>query len=126
MGNDMFNTDDQRQLRRQRHFLEELERDIWTANRQIINEEIPALSRQHFMDLGRFVAFKRASYLSKSIELSELEPGSAEAAVVFEALPALRNAYSEARNAFSALERAIERGYIDIDMGEQAADPGQD
>ncbi|NGX17167.1 hypothetical protein [Wenzhouxiangella sp. XN24] len=126
MGNDMFEKDDQRQLRRQRHFLEELARDIWTANRQIINDEIPALSRQNFMDLGRLVACRRAAYLRKSIELSEFEPGSPEAAAAFEALPALRVTYSEAKNAFAALERAIERGYIDIDMGEPSAGPEQD
>lgn len=122
----MLDTDDQTQLRRQRHFLEELERDIWTANRQIINDEIPALSRQCFMALGRLVACKRAAYLQKSIELTRLEPDSPEAAAVFAALPALRIAYSEARDAFAALERAIQRGYIDIDMGEPSNNASPD
>lgn len=112
----MFDTDDHKMLRRQRHFLDELERDVRAANRQLIHEEIPALSRQCFMDLARNVARKRLAYLRQAIELSRLEPGTPAEAQAFAAMPTLRAAYNESREAFAALERAIERGYIDIDM----------
>jgi len=110
----MNDMDDDQLLRRQRHFLAELEREIRSVNRQIIRERIPTLSRQCFVDLGRVVAERRAEYLRKAIELSRSAPGSAAQAAALAAVPDLRHDYDESREAFAALERAIERGYIDI------------
>jgi len=101
-------------LRVQRRFLAETERDIRAANLEIIHAEIPALNRQCFFDLGRHVARKRAAYLRKAIELSRLPAESTEHAAALKDITGLRVAYEESRDAFAALERAIERGYIDV------------
>lgn len=107
--------DDQALLRRQRHFLMEVERDIRAANREVIHERIPRLSRRCFIDLGRIVARTRAEYLAMAIRLRACVPGSDDEAAALAAMPGLREAFFEAREAFAALERAIERGYIDIE-----------
>ena len=110
----MHDLDDEQLLRQQRFFLAELERDIRRINREIIHERIPKLSRQCFVELGRGVAERRAEYLRQAIELGRSAPGSAEQAAALAAMPGLRHNYHESREAFAALERAIERGYIDI------------
>lgn len=110
--------DDGELLRRQRHFLEQVERKIATANREILHGEIPQLDQASFVRLAEQVARLRAAYLRSA--LGGIEGNSLDGPAV-EELRHRREAYDEARHAFEALQRAIERGYVDIGMAEKVA-----
>ncbi len=101
-------------LRKQRHFLDEVEREIRHLNREIIHAVVAPLERGCFLDLARIVAHRRLDYLRLAIALSRCGPSEEQAEAVLERLPAARKHYFESREAFAALERAIERGYIDV------------
>lgn len=107
--------DDAALLRRQRQFLHEVEQSIREANRKIIHGQIPELNTERFVQFALVVARLRASYLQAALDVSRSEGGMEESVVAREALRDHRCAYEEARDAFEALQRAIERGYVDID-----------
>jgi hypothetical protein len=102
--------EDSAQLRKQQRFLHEVEVAIRDANRRIIHERIPDLDRQRFVTFATFVARLRADYLAEALSVQQ----APEQAQAVEALRRRRRAYVEARDAFAALERAVERGYVDI------------
>lgn len=102
-------------LRKQRHFLEQIERSIRAANRGIIHERIPELGQEGFSEFAQRVARLRASYLQAALEAgSRMEDD--EHSPWVEALRRHREAYEEARDAFEALQHAIERGYVDMGL----------
>jgi hypothetical protein len=103
---------DSKELAAQRQFLEQLEIAIALANREVIHKQIPNLNRETFQQLAVMVARFRANYLEAAIKLSA-SPGSCDAVCIAD-LKAKRELYDEGRAAFEALERAIERGYVDI------------
>jgi hypothetical protein len=101
-------------LRRQRQFLHEVEQGIRECNRDIIHGRIPELNKQSFTRFAAVVARLRAAYLEAALGVSrEADAGEALAESV-RSLRDRREAYEEARDAFEALQRAIERGYVDI------------
>ncbi len=102
--------DDSARLRKQQRFLSEVEMAIRDANRRIIHERIPDLDRQRFVTFATFVARLRADYLAEALA-TESAPDQVQAV---ESLRLRRRAFAEARDAFAALERAVERGYVDI------------
>jgi hypothetical protein len=108
------NEDDAVLLRRQRQFLHEIEQSIRESNRQIIHGLIPELTKERFVEFALVVARLRASYLEAAVALARGGPDAAEGEGVTAALRQHRVAYDEAREAFDALQRAIERGYVDI------------
>jgi hypothetical protein len=107
-------TDDTALLRRQRTFIDEIERSIRAANREILHQRIPQLDQQSFVKMAHHVARLRASYLEAALA-SESDPSTASWVTL---LREQREAYEEAREAFDALQRAIERGYVDIGLRE--------
>ena len=108
------NDDDAVLLRRQRQFLHEIEQSIRESNREIIHGQIPELTKERFVEFALVVARLRASYLQASLGLARGGPEAAQGEGVIAALRQHRVAYDEAREAFEALQRAIERGYVDI------------
>ncbi|MBK9496309.1 MAG: hypothetical protein IPO08_17765 [Xanthomonadales bacterium] len=109
-----MNHDDETLLKRQRQFMQLVEQDIRTANRDAMQNAIPELTKESFMALARVVASHRAKYLKAAVLLSKQTPGTEEETRVLSSLPALSKAYEVSRDALAALERAIERGYVDI------------
>jgi hypothetical protein len=106
--------DDTALLRRQRTFIDEIERSIRSANREILHERIPELNQESFVRMAHHVAQLRASYLEAALS-SEQDPPPAD---WVSRLREQREAFEEARAAFEALQRAIERGYVDIGLRE--------
>jgi hypothetical protein len=106
--------DDSALLRKQRHFLQQVEMELRKINREIIHRRIPELDRASFMRLALKVAELRTSYLQVALQLSRAEGELAQDDPVLEELRGRRRAYEEARDAFAALERTIEQGYVDI------------
>lgn len=95
-------------LLRQRHILEEIEHGIRLANREVLGQALPRMGRDHVLALAVAVARLRGVYLGAAMRL--VRPAAGNLAD----LKAKREAYDEARLAFEALERAIERGYIEL------------
>ena len=106
--------DDSALLRKQRHFLQQIEMELRRVNREIIHRQIPELDRESFMQLALKVAELRTAYLQVALQLGRTESGSEGAADLLVALGERRVAFEEARDAFAALERTIEQGYVDI------------
>lgn len=105
--------EDSAQLRKQQRFMSEIEVAIRDANRKIIHERIPDLDRQRFVTFATFVAQLRAEYLALALSL-QANAGEPAGQSAIDALRMRRRAYLEGREAFAALERAVERGYVDI------------
>lgn len=105
--------DDTEFLKQQRHFLHDVERGIREANLEIIHALIPELGQESFVRFATVVARLRASYLQAALRLSNA-PDEPTCATELDELRRRREAYEEARAAFEALHRAIERGYVDM------------
>jgi len=103
---------DPKELQAQRQFMEKLEMAVAVANREVIHNQIPHLSPQTFQQLAVMVARFRANYLDAAIKLSA-SPNSCDQGCLDD-LKNKRQLYEEGRAAFEALERAIERGYVDM------------
>ncbi len=100
---------DPEQLKAYRRFIEEIEMALRAANREIIGKQIPELDKESFFRLAVSVAKLRANYLKAVLGVDWEDDGIDIAAV-----QSKRAVYEEASKAFEALERTIERGYIDI------------
>ena len=101
-------------LRTQRAFLFEVEQGIRVANREIIHAHIPEITRESVFELAVVVARLRASYLEAAFELARTPQGEPPEARLIAELRIRRETYEESREAFSALQRAIEVGYVDL------------
>jgi 16S rRNA G527 N7-methylase RsmG len=96
----------------QKRFLEKLEQGIRLANREVIHKLIPELNQEAFFVFAVAVAKLRASYLEAALRFARASD-QATAAMVGE-LKTKREVFDEARQAFEALQRAIDRGYVDM------------
>jgi len=93
----------------------ELEREITLINRDRISAVTGTISRDHFTNVAKMVACLRARYLDTVLQLgakchSECIP--TESALE---LKRLRQAYSEAIEGYTALEHALQRGYLTLE-----------
>ncbi len=105
---------DRQRLRAEQIFFEELEQGVRAANREIIGARIPELNKDKIHALAVMVGRLRASYLELAFQLSAAGDSAAPDPTIIEGLRARRQMFEEARDAYEALRRAIERGYIDI------------
>lgn len=87
-------------------FLLEIEQAIIRANRECITQRLGALSRQRFIDLAKAVAHLRAEYLHAAFHANWEDES------LVKEMAAKREAFQEAVAAYDALERAIERDYV--------------
>ncbi|MFP4207464.1 MAG: hypothetical protein ACLFSC_02320 [Wenzhouxiangella sp.] len=108
--------DDEYRLRRHRQFVLELEREIGPINRALVHEDTPKLTRAHCLELATVVARSRAAYLQLAFEMGRsCQDRLPEDARIVE-LRQARRRFEELRDAFGAMERAIECGYVDIEL----------
>lgn len=116
-------SDDYKNLMKQKRFLNEIEQGIQLANREIIHNRIPEITKESVLSLAIAIAKLRASYLEAAFRLggSEKIEGNAQppSPENIKELRTQREMYEEARASFDALRYAIERGYVDVDMKEQ-------
>ncbi len=102
-----------RDYREELRFLNEMEQGVRLANQEIIHQRIPGLDKHTILALAVSVARLRASYLETALKVGGLGSDEPDKALVGE-LRSRREAFEEARNAYDALHRAIEVGYIDV------------
>ena len=108
-------SDDYRQLMAQQKFLQDIEQGIRIANREIIHERLPTITEDMVLKFAVTVSRFRADYLESAFKMI-IESGSLPGADVMTELSERGEAYLLARNAFDALQKAIERGYVDLDL----------
>ena len=99
----------------QKRFLSEIEHGIQAANREVIHAAVPELNKQSFFGLAVALAKLRASYLQAALQI--LRTPEPEIPALLDDVAHRRQAFEEGSKAFEALERAIERGYVDIGRG---------
>lgn len=99
--------------RAQKRLLDEVEQGVREANRAVIGQRIPGITRDGFLRLATVVARLRAEYLACALTMGRDSRGEITAEDVAR-LARLRVSYDEARLAFEALERCVQRGYVDI------------
>lgn len=111
--------DDEYRLRRHRQFVLELEREIGPINRRLVHEDMPRLTREHCLKLATVVARSRATYLNLALELGQNGAERLPDDDRIEQLREARRRFEELRDAFAAMERAIECGYVDIELDDR-------
>ncbi len=91
-------------------FLLEVEDAIAKANRLAIKQRLGPLRRRRFMELAAKVAEIRADYLHAAFHIEWAKDSCPTAD-----LESKRHRYEEAVAAYDALERAVERGYVEFE-----------
>ena len=104
-------TDPQDQ-RRLRGLLEQIDYSAFVANREVIGQMIPKLDAAMFHKLAVLTATARAKWAVESLRQSE--SGAPSTPDQIARLAAARTAYEELGEAYEALRRMVERGYITI------------
>lgn len=103
-------------LLKNKRFLIEIEHQIRLINNDTIHEVIPPISSERMLSISSVVAKLRARYIQAvykftDSELSDGEQGMEE----INELALCRRQFEEIRDAFIAISRAIELGYISIE-----------
>src|SRR5687767_13772318 len=92
----------------------ELEMTIREVNHELISASTGAITRGAFSDIARMVASLRGRYLQCVLRLGEESlSGKVDTEAALQ-LKALCEAYTEAAEAFAALEHALQRGYVSM------------
>ncbi|MFN0061368.1 MAG: hypothetical protein ACKVPX_02445 [Myxococcaceae bacterium] len=110
----MLNTDEELDHRRSSRLRHELEQAITTINRAQISTVTGDIKTTAFINVVQMVACLRARYLNHVLELGKnchSQCITTEAALE---LQCLRQAYVEALEGFTALEHAVNRGYVHL------------
>ncbi|MBL7002409.1 MAG: hypothetical protein ISR69_00100 [Gammaproteobacteria bacterium] len=93
----------------------DIQNRIRSANKGIINPEIPELSVEQIIPVMEMVAHARAAYLKALFNITDNCEGVVPSAGEVKKLALQRQIYEELVKGAQALETAIERGYLDIE-----------
>ena len=99
---------------RAQHFLKEIEQAIQVANREILGNRIPAITKENILPLAVSVARLRGNYLAEAFKIAEADAGDAPPESEISTLKHHRERYEEARLAFESLIHVIDRGYVEL------------
>lgn len=102
----------QRRLRGQ---LEHIDYTAFASNREVIGHVLGHADQARFQRLAVAVAQARAQWLSEALKLSEVP--RAITAEETAKLARLRGAFDELAEAYEALRRTVERGYLSFRQG---------
>ena len=104
-------TDPQEQ-RRLRGLLEQIDVAAYAANREVLGRMIPPLDSANFQRLAVLTATARGRWVAEALRQSE--SGSPSTPDQVARLTAARAAYEEFAEAYDALRRMVERGYLNF------------
>ena len=104
--------DDPQDQRRLRGLLEQIDYSAFVANREVIGQMIPKVDAAMFQKLAVLTATARGKWAVESLRQSE--SGSPSTPDQIARLAAARNAYEELGEAYEALRRMVERGYVTV------------
>ena len=101
---------DPHEQRRLRGQLEQIDYTAFVSNREIIGPALSGVDSGTFQRLAVAVATARTRWVAEALRLSE--SGSPATPDQVARLTAARTAYDELAEAYEALRRVIERGYV--------------
>lgn len=101
---------DPQEQRRVRGLLEQIDYSAFVANREVIGQMLPGLDAPTFQRLAILTATARGKWVVESLRLSE--SGAPATPDQIARLTSARVAYEELAEAYEALRRMVERGYI--------------
>lgn len=103
---------DPQEQRRLRGLLEQIDVAAYAANREVVGRMIPPLDAAHFQRLAVLTATARGRWVAEALRQSE--SGSPSTPDQVARLTAARTAYEELAEAYEALRRMVERGYVSV------------
>ena len=95
-------------------FLKEVEQAIQVANREILSQRLPPITKENILPLATSVARLRGQYLAEAFRIAENDAAEAPGEAEISSLTRHREMYEEAREAFDALTHVIDRGYVEL------------
>ena len=103
-------------LAKNQRFLRETEQAIRITNNEVIHKQVPPITSERMLTFSIAVAKLRAQYIGAAFVFADAKhaDGAAGAADIDE-LGLYRRRFEEARDAFIALQRAIELGYVAVE-----------
>ncbi len=104
-------SDDPITQKRLRGHLEQIDYTAYAANVSVMRPVVGEADSARFQRLAVAAAQARAHWVAEALAISETSGGVLSAAQAAK-LAALRNAYQELTEAYEALRRMVERGYI--------------
>ena len=103
---------DPHEQRRLRGQLEQIDYAAFVSNREVLGQTLSRVDTGTFQKLAVLTANARARWAAEALRLSE--SGSAVTVDQTARLTAARTAYEELAEAYEALRRMVERGYLTL------------
>ncbi|WP_292050769.1 MULTISPECIES: hypothetical protein [unclassified Brevundimonas] len=103
---------DPQEQRRLRGLLEQIDYTAWVANREVIGQSLGEADPAHFEKLAVLTAQARSRWAAEALRL--VHSGSPATPDQVARLTSARVAYEELAEAYEALRRMVERGYLPI------------
>jgi hypothetical protein len=103
-------------LAKNQRFLREIEQAIRLSNNEVIHNRIPPITSERMLTFAVAVAKMRAQYIEAAFKFADANLSDApDGTTEIDELGELRGRFEEGRDAFIALQRAIELGYVDVE-----------
>lgn len=112
-GQDHFQpeaSDDPQEQRRLRAHLEQIDYAAFAANREVFSRALPKLELARFERLALVAASARAQWIAAAMAVADT--GRAPTPEQSARLAAMRQGYDELFEAYEAMRRLVERGYV--------------
>ena len=103
-------------IQKNQRFLRETEQVIRLSNNEVIHKRIPPINTERMVSFAIVVAKLRAQYIESAFKFADTKHADddiGEAEV--NEISLRRRRFEEARDAFIALQRAIELGYMAVE-----------
>ncbi len=103
-------------IAKNKHFLMEIEQGIRLSNNEVIHQQIPPITSERMLSFAVAVAKLRAEYIKTAFNFTDTKHADgAEGDADIDELRLRRTRFEEARDAFIALQRAIELGFMVVE-----------
>ncbi len=103
-------------ITKNRRFLKEMEQAIRKTNNGIIHATVPPINVDRMISFATAIAKLRAKYIQAAFDFADVKLADDEESTAdIKALSVYRSQFETAREAFIALERAIELGYVVVE-----------
>ena len=103
-------------LAKNQHFLMEVEQSIRLSNNEVIHQRISPITSERMLSFAIAVAKLRAEYIETAFNFADAKHADgAEGDAEIDELRLRRSRFEEARDAFIALQRAVELGYMVVE-----------
>jgi len=103
------------ELTKNTRFLKEIEHKIRLANNRVIHQEVAPITSERMLSFADAIAKLRAEYIQEAFIFADMDHADDAEIAEIEKLDICRRRFEVARDAFIALQRAIELGYAKVE-----------